>query len=569
MKVMDFSPANCKNCYKCVRNCHVKAIRIINDQAQIDDERCIKCGECFVVCPQNARNILSDLDLVQKSIEEGKTLIASIAPSYKGIYKEPKKLITALKKIGFTHIEETALGAQVVTKLYNSYAKDSNKTSLITSCCPSVNLLIEKYYPKLIDYLIPINSPMIVHSKLIKEKYKDDIFITFIGPCISKKNETYEEASHNLDAILTFDELDSWLLSKGIVIDELDETELEIEANKIGKSYPIENGILEGLDDIVKEKYLPIKISGIDNCKELFDSMENNIITNVFVEANSCIGSCIGGPGVTCHGNNQQEAYIRLKNSIRKEVFCKNDCYKFNEDSYRKEFFNKETTLETPSEEEIKEILRKIGKHSKEDELNCGACGYDSCRDKAIAVFQGMSHIEMCIPNMRTRAERLINTIFYNSPNIIMILDENLNVLEFNPTAEKIFLITAEKMFKKPISYLMDQEDFLYVKNTKEDIISKKIYCMKYNFTALKSIIYLPKQNLFLTIMHDMTEEDKQSKKLVELKESTLEAAQNVINKQMRVAQEIASLLGETTAETKITLMQLQNIVRKEVGDIK
>lgn len=566
---MDFSPANCKNCYKCVRNCHVKAIKIIDDQAQIDDERCIKCGECFVVCPQNARNILSDLDLVQRSIDKGRTMIASIAPSYKGIYKEPKKIITALRKIGFTYVEETAFGAQVVTELYNSYTKNTNKTNLITSCCPSVNLLIEKYYPKLIDYLIPVDSPMIVHSKLIKEKYKEDIFITFIGPCISKKNEAYEENVRSLDAVLTFDELDFWLLSKGIEIDELDESELEIEANKIGKSYPIENGILEGLDSIVEEKYLPIKISGIDNCKELFESMEKNNITNVFVEANSCIGSCIGGPGITCHGSNQQEAYIRLKKSLKKGFISEDDCYNFNNNFYEKEFLNKEAILETPSEEKIKEILRKIGKHTKEDELNCGACGYDSCRDKAIAVSQGMSHIEMCIPNMRTRAERLIDTIFYNSPNIIMILDENLNILEFNPTAEKTFLVSAEKMFKKPISYLIDDEDFLFVKDTRKDIISKKIYCKKHNFTALTSILYLSKQNLYLTIMHDLTEEDKKSRKLLELKESTLEAAQDVINKQMRVAQEIASLLGETTAETKITLMQLQNVVRKEVGDIK
>jgi iron only hydrogenase large subunit-like protein len=563
MKIMDFLPANCKNCYKCVRNCSVKAIKIVDHQAKIDPDRCISCGECFVVCPQNARYIVSDINLIKKSISENKKVIASIAPSYNGIYKEPQKLITALKKLGFTVVEETAIGAEIVTKLYSKYIKNNNKANLITSCCPSVNLLIEKYYPSLIDYLIPIDSPMLVHTKLLREKYGEDAVIAFIGPCISKKSEGL-----NLNAVLTFEEIDNWLKECNIDISSLESTILEQEASLTGKIYPMENGILEGLTDSIDNKYLQMKVSGLDSLKNVFSSMEKGLITNVIVEANSCKGSCIGGPAVTKE-NNQEESFVRLNNNVRKSSIQANDCYNFNEYDFGKSFENLKIKANTPTEEEVQSILHKIGKYTKNDELNCGACGYDTCRDKAIAVYQGMSHPEMCIPNMRNRAERMIDTLFNHSPNLIVILDENLNVLEFNPIAEKSFKIRAEDIHNRPISKLIDDEDYINVLTSKQNIYNKKVYYKKFDLVVLLSILYLPRQNLYLSIMYNMTEEEKKNEELLTLKENTLNAAQNIINKQMRVAQEIASLLGETTAETKVTLTKLQKIVRGEEGEVR
>lgn len=563
MKIMDFSPANCKNCYKCVRNCSVKAIKIVNDQAQIDSNRCIACGECFVVCPQNARNIVSDIELIKNSINSNKKVIASIAPSYNGIYEKPLKLVTALKKLGFTAVEETAIGADVVTRLYSEYIKFANVNNLITSCCPSVNLLIEMYYPSLIKYLIPIDSPMIVHNKLLKEKYGEDTVIAFIGPCISKKREAL-----NTNAVLTFDEIDCWLNESNINIDNLEETDLEQEASIIGKVYPIENGILENLDETTDNKYLKMKVSGLNALKNVFESMEKGLITNVIIEANSCVGSCIGGPASSKH-NNREESFVRLNNKKKEVPFHVNECYKFNKLSFERYFFDQKVDFKMPTENEIKLILNKIGKFTKDDELNCGACGYDTCRDKAISVFQGMSHPEMCIPNMRTRAERMIDTIFNHSPNLIIILDDKLNVLEFNPTAERAFQIDADNICNKPISNLIDDEDFIEVLTTKENIYAKKVFYQKYDLVVMISIMYLPKQDLYLSIMHNMTEEEKKNKELKILKENTLDAAQNIINKQMRVAQEIASLLGETTAETKVTLTKLQKVIRGEEGEIR
>lgn len=570
MKIMDFSQANCKNCYKCVRNCSIKAIKIVNDQAQIDETRCIACGDCLVVCPQNARNVISDLDLVKESLAGNKKVVASIAPSYLGVYPFPEKLITALYMLGFDLVEETAMGAEMITEMYKKVIETSQKTNLITSCCPSINLLIEKYYPDLIDFLIPLDSPMVAHSKAIKEKYGENTVVTFIGPCISKKREAISyQQTNQIDAVLTFEEIDNWLIAQDVEVDALTPTDLKNYPSIIGRSYPIENGILKNLEASLADRYVPLKVSGLNACKDLFQSMEKGTISGVIVEANSCLGSCIGGPGISRQHGHQQEIYMRLQKSLKNTASPENDGYPADTHTLNKTFTNKKPDLPIPTEEEIRGILEKIGKHSVEDELNCGACGYDSCREKALAVYQGMSHTEMCIPYMRTRAERMTNTIFDHSPNIIIILDENLNVLEFNPTAEKVFLTSANLIVGHPIRTLIDDEDFLTVQRDQENMLMKKVFYTKYSLVVNLNIMYLPKQNLYMCIMHNMTDEEKRTKEMSVLKEKTLNAAQRVIDKQMRVAQEIASLLGETTAETKVTLTRLQKIVRGEEGELR
>ena len=571
MKILDFEPANCKNCYKCVRNCSVKAIKMINDQAQIEEDRCIACGKCFMVCPQNARNILSDLNKVISAINENKKVIVSIAPSYLGIYKNPYKLIGALKKFGVYAVEETAIGASKVTELYREYIEKSDGKNIITSCCPSVNLMIQMYYPELLDNLIPIDSPMIAHSKMLRKKYGKDAFITFIGPCVAKKCEAYPyQVAKIMDAVISFEELESYFSETNIILDDCDEEQPDNMGNLTGQKYPIEQGIMGGLTDIIHQKgYTGIAVSGSMHCRELFDALKNNNLKDILVEANMCDGGCMGGPAISKEEKNVYMRKILIKNKLKQNESLKKLLKNINYDiDYSRKFRNRQLQENTYSEEQIIEVMERIGKHSKSDELNCGSCGYETCREKAISVLNGLSYPEMCLPYMRSKAERISNISFEYSPNILFIVDKNLNILDLNPKAEQAFNAKIEHLRGMPLSTLMPTEDCEEVIKTENSILSKKTSIDKYGLTVYSSIIYLPKLKILLGILLDVTHEEQKKDKLLTLKLSTIETADKVIEKQMRVAQEIAGLLGETTAETKTTLLKLKKIVADEESDI-
>ena len=239
-----------------------------------------------------------------------------------------------------------------------------------------------------------------------------------------------------------------------------------------------------------------------------------------------------------------------------------------NDTDFSRSFIDKTLSKEVASEEQIQKIMREMGKYSLEDELNCGVCGYNTCREKAQAVHEGMAEVNMCLHYMRNRAESLSNVIFENTLNCIILLDGEMKVKEINPSAEKAFMVSAGYIKNKPISLIIKDEDFRYVKETRNNIISKKVFYKKYSLNFIETVIYLPKQDLVMVALVDITQEEKNKKKLVELKENTIHAAQQVIEKQMRVAQEIASLLGETTAETKMTLTKLKKIVEGENDSI-
>jgi len=570
MKILDFFPANCKNCYKCVRNCSVKAIKMVDDRAQIVEEKCIACGKCFLVCPQNARNIHSDLDNVLSSVKQGKKVIVSIAPSYLGVYEEPYKFISALKHIGISRIEETAIGAQLVTELYNEYLNKPDITNAITTCCPSANMMIQTYYPDLIKYMIPIDSPMIAHCKMIRKNHGDDAYIVFIGPCISKKCEAHKyQQNGTIDAVISFEELDKWMELNNIDISAFEEIHPDLEGNYTGKRYPLEKGILSGMKEVLLENnFTPLAVSGTDNLKEVFEALSNGELNNVCVEVNSCAGGCLGGPAVP---RNSKNVYVRKSNAKIKLMSTKNIEYM----NYRKEekqlnysrnFRNKKYEYPSYSDDDITQILGKIGKHSPSDELNCGACGYDTCRDKAISVIEGLSYTEMCIPYMRSKAEKISNIIFEYSPNILIIADLNLNILDLNPVGENIFKAKISNIRGHHLSSILSTDDYEDVLTTEQNLIGKKIYLEKYGLTSYESIIYLPKNKIIFGILNDITDEELKKNQLINLKLNTIETADKVIEKQMRVAQEIAGLLGETTAETKAALLKLKRVVFEENG---
>jgi iron only hydrogenase large subunit-like protein len=568
MELINFSKANCKNCYKCLRSCPVKAIRIKNDQAKIVEERCVACGQCLVVCPQNARRIKSDLYKIKNAMLTGKTAIAIVAPSFAGAFslENAGQFVAALKKLGFERVEEVALGAQIVTNLYKEYIGKGEKRNYITTSCPSVNYLIQTYHPSLIDSLIPVDSPMLAHGKLLKSTY-DNCFVTFIGPCTAKKFESIEESNIGIiDAVLTFDELHNLLEEKNINLEELQPMDFDENGTLTGRLFPVPGKLNSEFESSGLSSYENITVDGMDKCLQLFKAMEKGNIDNVIVEALACRGGCINGPAMPKDEVDFFTRKRRINRYIKENspAATTSSLDSIKNINFSKKFKDRSLVPSIIEEEKITQVLRKLGKYTSSDELNCGVCGYNTCREKALAVLDGMAEINMCIHYIRNKAESITNVVFETSPNAIFTLDEELLVKDFNPASEKMFNIKYQEIKDKPICMVMDDSNFYKVKETKENVIGNRVYLSDCDLVVLENIIYLENHGVFLVIINDITLQEKSKGELAIVKEKTLDAAQAVIEKQMRVAQEIASLLGETTAETKVILTKLKAIALGE-----
>lgn len=564
MGVINFSKTNCQNCYACVRACPVQAIKINKGQAEIMETRCIACGQCLKVCPKNAKKVKSELDKVKNFIQNHKKIAVSIAPSFVGVFgKQSSKICHALKKLGFSFIEETVVGAELVTNHYNSYKNNMRDMTYITSCCPSVNYLIQKYYPENIPNLIPIVSPMVCHSRILKEKYGEDVKVVFIGPCLSKKLEGIDELT--IDAVLTFEELISWFENEGINFTDLDEIDFDATMPQQRK-YPIVGGVTNKIKHSNTEI---ITVDGLEDCINTLEAIKLGQFKNVFIEMSACRHSCIGGPAMPNDGVNEYERKLRVEQySLKCDDEGLIEPKKQYNISLYKSFSSLYSPLKQPSLEELYSILNSMGKYTTDDELNCGTCGYHTCKDKAIAIYNNMAEANMCLPFMKQRAETLTNVIFDVTPNVVFMVNRDLTIREFNPAAEVFFDIKKDKAIGMPVSIVLESDMFSYVANHKNNILGKKVFVNNNQSVVIQSIMWIDYHDVMLCIIHDITEEVKKQEWMKNLKINAIDMAQQVINKQMMVAQEIASLLGETTAETKVTLTRLKELVEKEEVDL-
>ena len=422
--------------------------------------------------------------------------------------------------------------------------------------------MISLYYPNSLKYLAPVDSPVIAHAKILKEENLD-CKIVFIGPCIAKKRECQE--SRIIDGVLTFEDLVDLFEEYNINLNEIEQEQIGVEWNK-ARFYPISRGIIKSFNQLI-DNYEYIAVDGIDRAKEVLEDIDN--LENVFLEINACRDSCINGP---CSLKEKYTSII-ANAKVRKYV---NENQAISENINKKEInidishVHKEIKHDEkiPTEEEISEILARTGKFTKEDELNCGACGYPSCREKAWAVFNGYADIEMCLPYMRERAENLSDEIMNNSPNGIVVIDQNFKIIDINEKAKILLGITRFKPKEDEIfNYLDEIQDFAQVLNEKKNIYRKQIKIEKTNSYIELSLSYMEKHNMMFAIMKDITEKVNYDAKLADVKLETIAITDEVIKKQMRAAQEIASLLGETTAETKVALVNLKKTLKDEENE--
>lgn len=569
MNIIGFENSKCKSCYKCVRTCYVKAITVKNKQAQIVEDKCILCGRCLNTCPQNTKSFISDLDKVKGYLKRGIKTIVSIAPAYLGTlkYNTPGQVVSALMKLGFSQIRETAEGAVYVTREYNKLLNENKMENIITTCCPSVNDLIEIYYPSLTKYMAPVVSPMIAHGKLIREEFGDDVKIVFIGPCISKRREALEDARTRgyIDAVIHFAEVENWLKEEQIDIMSCDDVPPHNPNPMVNRLYPISSGVLSSVVASKKESdnYRKFYVHGMYNCIDLFKSMERGEVKGCFIEANICNGGCIKGPVVDKELISRFKVKLDMEEAIAKKPVCDDN---FNRDqekalSFSKTFSDKSPKELIPSESEIRKILAKIGKTEEKHDLNCGACGYYTCRDKAIAVFQKKAELNMCIPYMHEKAQSMANIIIDTTPNIIIIVDSEMKIIEFNLAAQRHFKKTRAEALEMYLFEFIDHSNFEHVLNTRLNILGRKVQYENPRITTLQNIVYIKSQNNVMGVFQDISIEEEKNSQAYKVKMETIEMAQKVIDKQMMVAQQIAGLLGETTAETKVTLTKLRDTI--------
>ena len=549
--------SNCKNCYKCIRHCPVKSIRFSAGQAHIIGDECILCGHCFVVCPQNAKEIVDETEKVRVLLQSGAPVYVSLAPSFAANYEGAgiEGMREALKKLGFAEVEETALGATMVKREYDRMLTDEQRDVVISSCCHSVNLLIEKYFPDLLEYLADVVSPMQAHCMDIKRRVPEAKTV-FIGPCVAKKDEA-QHYENIVDAVLTFEELTLWLKQENIEIPQRMTQNPESKA----RFFPTTGGILKTMaKDAPGFTYMAL--DGVENCIAALQDIRQGGIHHAFIEMSSCEGSCIGGPVMEKYHRSPVRDYASIARFAGTKDF---DVAQPEQARMKKTFEKIEQRRNEPTEEEMIRILHEMGKYKPSDELNCGSCGYNTCREKAAAVFKGKAEVSMCLPFLKDKAESFSDTIVKSTPNAILVLNEKLEVQQVNNAALKVFnLRFASDILGDQVVRILEPDDFIKVRDTGRGIFNERIYLTEYDRFVERTIVPAEEGRMLLCIMRDVSNEEDARRKKEEISRQTVEVADRVVDKQMRIVQEIASLLGETAAETKIALYKLKESITNE-----
>ena len=548
--------SNCKSCFRCVRKCPVKAIRFSGSQAHIIGNECILCGNCVVQCPQNAKEIADGIEKVRVLLHSGDPVIVSLAPSFIANYDGIGigAMRAALKKLGFADVEETAVGATIVKREYERLISEEERDIIITSCCHSINLLIQKRYPQCLEYLADVMSPMQAHCSDIKKRIPNAKTV-FIGPCVAKKDEA-EYYEGIVDAVLTFEELDKMLEDAHVEPERLADSD----DNSRARFFPTTGGVLKTMAQNAPG-YTYLALDGVENCMTALNDIASGKIHKCFIEMSACIGSCIGGPVMNRAKKPLVSDYMKVASYAGDKDF---EVDQPDPAELKKNFSFIEHKLPTPTEEEIAAVLRQMGKFKPSDELNCGTCGYNSCRDKAIAIVQGKAEISMCLPFLKDKAESFSDTIVKNTPNGLIALNENLEVQQINNSARKIMNIrAASDVLGEPVIRILDPTVFIQVQNSGRSVRNRRTYLAEYKKYVELTVVHDSDSHMLIGIMRDITDEVNEREKKENISRQTVEVADKVVEKQMRIVQEIASLLGETAAETKIALTKL----KESIGD--
>lgn len=556
--------AKCRDCYRCVRVCPVQAIKMENGQARVMEERCIACGTCIINCPQGAKAYRTDFERVLDLLSDNNTIALSIAPSFVAYYSgwEKSRLASAARLLGFSYVGETAIGAWETAVGSKIWMKARKNQSHLCTACPAVVSYVGQYAPKHLTKLVPVVSPMVAHGRLLK-KADPNRKVVFVGPCIAKKKEAgINKNNLYIDAVLTFEEFDEMLKIRNIKLELCEESSFDEQAPGDSRLFPLEGGLLKtgGLDtDMLNENILAI--SGYEEIDAILKQIEDCPEENFIIEPLFCSNGCINGPAMRLKTNSFENRSEVLKYARNTPGQQKPEEALFDKLEARFEDELPPASVEF-SDQQIKEVLEKTGKHQPEDELNCQACGYKSCRDKAIAVLSGLAETEMCMPYMRRKAEQKFETMIACDPNGIVLLNSNLEMVHFNE-AFKIMFSCSDALIGKKISYLIDPESFEKLALGKETIIRQTVNHANYHLVCHQIAYVMPEENQYVGIFINVTDMQLNKEKLSEMKTETIIKAQELMEHQINMAQELAKFLGENTAKGEVLMSRLIDSMKK------
>jgi iron only hydrogenase large subunit-like protein/uncharacterized Fe-S cluster-containing protein len=549
--------ARCRDCYRCLRQCPVKAIRMKNGQAYVDEKLCIACGTCIRECPQQAKSFRQDVELVQRLVESDRFVSVSVAPSFAAVFTgwQRKRLPSALRALGFDYVGQTTHGAYQVSAHTARLLEENPGRRYIATACPAVVNFIEKYHHDVVPDLIPLASPMATHGRMLKKRHGQESAVVFIGPCVAKKSEALRpEVSGAVDCVLTFKELQLWMEQRNVDLSTCEESEFDEKPLSDAQLYPLPGGSIktakiedDGLHPTI------VRADGVAHVKDAITSVPRES-KYTLLEPVFCAQGCINGPGIA----SDRHLFERRRDIIEySRVVRKVEPPPLEDAALLSASFSEESSLvRVVSEEEIQTILERTGKSDPQQQLNCGACGYDSCRDKAIAVAEGMAELEMCIPFMRRLAEQRTDRIIDTSPNGIIIVDQNLIIISMNPTF-KHFFSCSDAVLGRHVSYLMDPAPFEKLVSGMAETLDITVHHRPYNLLCRELIYSLKEEKQIVGIFMNITTQQEQEKRLKELRSQTVEQAHELLEHQVKMALNLAQFLGESTAKGEALVRKL------------
>lgn len=560
---------NCQDCYKCVRQCPVKAIKIEDNSAQIVPELCVACGKCYKVCPVRAKQDRDDVVRAKNLIAKGEKVYVSLAPSWVAEFNNLTKeqLLTSIQMLGFAGVAETALGAEEVSAHVADFLADKKDGVYLSTACPSFVEYINKYQPELNVNLTPVMSPLLAHCKMMRNEFGEDIKIVFVGPCIAKKLEA-DRNSSLLNLSISFRDLRRWLREKGINYHNVKPIEgidfVQKHASK-GRYYPIEGGMIETIKHYGKtDNVYMMQLTGLDNIKRELSNI-NNISHNkaIFIECLACDGGCVNGP---C--TRQQKSGFEKRVCVLNDVALEENVTLDDKKEDITKTYDKSPIAENKYEEDqIKHVLELLGKHTIDDEINCNGCGYDNCRNFAKAILDGKAEIDMCVSHIKHRAQKKANALLKCIPSPIVIVNSKLSIIEYNEQFVQAFWRDEEHadIYERDNLIGANLRDFINFTNLfsaslelGEDVKRENT---KHNSRVYDVMVFNIEPNQVVGgVIEDVTK--------VEIKrEKIAEKAKEVIEKNLATVQQIACTLGEHMAETEVLLRSIAKDYSSEIND--